>query len=73
VGNAYNVLDVEDQRQIIHRDYQPVADWLTKPFDENLIDTYEQVIDYPQLWMAPPTCLKQEYEDLTKDLITVET
>jgi hypothetical protein len=73
VGNAYNVLGVEDQRQIIHRDYQPVADWLTKPFDENLIDLYEQVIDYPQLWMAPPTCLKQEYEALNKDLITVET
>ena len=72
VGNAYNVLSIQDQRQIIHRDYTPVADWLTKPFDENLIDLYEQVIDYPNLWMAPPTCLKQEYADLTKDLITVE-
>jgi hypothetical protein len=73
VDKAYNVLRVEDQRQIIHRDYMPVADWLTKPFDENLIDLYEQVIDYPQLWMAPPSCLKQEYAELTKDLITVET
>lgn len=72
VGNAYNISSIEDQRQIIHRDYTPVADWLTKPFDESLIDLYEQVIDYPNLWMAPPTCMKQEYQDLKKDLITVE-
>jgi hypothetical protein len=72
VGTTFNVLNVEDQRQIIHRDYTPVADWLTKPFDENLIDLYEQVTDYPDLWMAPPTCMKQEYAGLTKDLITVE-
>ena len=72
VGTTFNVLNVEDQRQIIHRDYTPVADWLTKPFDENLIDLYEQVTGYPDLWMAPPTCMKQEYAGLTKDLITVE-
>lgn len=72
VDNAYNVLSIIDQRQIIHRDYTPVADWLTKPFDENLIDLYEQVIDYANLWMAPPTCMKQEYADLPKDLIQVE-
>jgi hypothetical protein len=72
VGPAFNILGVEDQRQIIHRDYTPVADWLTAPFDENLIDLYEQVTNYPELWMAPPTCMKQEYANLTKDLITVE-
>jgi hypothetical protein len=72
VGTTFNVLKVEDQRQIIHRDYTPVADWLTKPFDESLIDLYEQVTDYPNLWMAPPTCMKQEYAGLTEDLITVE-
>lgn len=72
VNNAYEVLDVIDQREIIHRDYTPVADWLTKPFDENLIDLYEQVTGYSSLWMAPTTCMKQEYADLSKDLITVE-
>jgi hypothetical protein len=73
ISNAFTVLGVEDQRQIIHRDYMPVADWLTKPFDENLISLYGQVIDYPKLWMAPTTCMKQEYSALSKDLITVET
>jgi hypothetical protein len=49
----------------------PVADWLTKPFDEDLIDLYEQVEDYPNLWLAPTTCMKQEYASLTEDQIVV--
>ena len=68
----YSVEKLEDIRYIIHRDYTPVADWLTKPFDEDLIDLYEQVSDYPRLWMSPPTCMKQEYLTLTEDQITVE-
>jgi hypothetical protein len=72
IGVSYDVVNLEDQREIIHRDYVPIADWLTKPFDENLIDLYEQVTNYPELWMAPPTCMKQEYAGLSKDLITVE-
>jgi hypothetical protein len=63
---------IEDARYIVHRDYTPVADWLTKPFDDDLIDLYEQVSDYPQLWMAPTSCMKQEYLSLTEDQITVE-
>ena len=64
---------IRDTREIIHRDYVPVSDWLTEPFDTNLINIYEQVSKYAQLWMAPPTSLFQEYEDLEKDQILVET
>jgi hypothetical protein len=63
---------IQDTRYIIHRDYVPVADWLTKPFDEDLVDLYEQVTDYKSLWMAPPSAMKQEYAALTKNQITVE-
>lgn len=63
---------IEDVRYIIHRDFTPVADWLTKPFDEDLINLYEQVSDYPSLWMAPSSCMKQEYLTLSEDQITVE-
>ena len=72
VGSNYNVLDILDTRSIIHRDYTPVADWLTKPFDEDLINLYEQVSGYSLLWMSPPKCMKQEYLNLETDQITVE-
>jgi hypothetical protein len=72
INNNYEVLDVDDARSIIHRDYVPVADWLTKPFDKDLINLYEQVSGYSVLWMSPPKCMKQEYANLETDLIEVE-
>jgi hypothetical protein len=68
----YKVEDIVDNRYIIHRDYTPVADWLTKPFDETLIDLYEQVSDYSNLWLAPTTSLKPEYLSLEQSQIIVE-
>jgi hypothetical protein len=72
ITNTYKVENIQDLRYIIHRDYVPVADWLTKPFDEDLIDLYEQVTDYRPLWMAPPSAMTQEYAALSKNQITVE-
>jgi hypothetical protein len=65
------VSNVRDVRDIIHRDYTPVADWLTIPFDEDLIDLYQQVKGYASLWMAPPTALAFEYSELETDQISV--
>jgi hypothetical protein len=56
--------EIEDVRYIIHRDFKPVSNWLTTFWDENLINLYEQVKVYPETWMSPLTCLKQEYADL---------
>lgn len=72
VDSTYTVTRIEDTRSIIHRDYTPVADWLTAPFDEDLINLYEQVSEYDTLWMAPPSCMGQEYQKLTSDQIIVE-
>jgi hypothetical protein len=72
ISNSYKIEKIQDTRFIIHRDYVPVADWLTKPFDEDLIDLYEQVTGYRPLWMAPPSAMKQEYAALSKNQITVE-
>jgi hypothetical protein len=72
VSSNYLIEKIEDVRYIIHRDYTPVADWLTKPFDEDLIDLYEQVSDYSPLWLTPSSCMKQEYLALNKDQIIVE-
>lgn len=70
--STYTVTRIKDTRSIIHRDYVPVADWLTAPFDEDLINLYEQVSDYDSLWMAPTSCMKQEYANLTTDQVIVE-
>lgn len=72
VGRTFNIDSIVDARYVIHRDYQPVADWLTLPFDEELINLYEQVEDYPNLWLAPPSCLKQEYLTLEENQVIVE-
>lgn len=72
VDSDFTLTDIQDARSIIHRDYVPVADWLTKPFDEDLINLYEQVSNYSSLWMAPPSSLKQEYANLASDQISVE-
>ena len=72
ISNDYKILKIQDSRYIIHRDYMPVANWLTLPFDQDLISLYEQVSDYSSLWLAPPSCMKQEYVTLTdKEIILV--
>lgn len=72
VNSSYEIEDIEDLRTIIHRDYEPVADWLTKPFDMDLINIYEQVSGYATLWMKPASCLAQEYVGLEKYQVQVE-
>jgi hypothetical protein len=65
------IVRIIDERLIVNRDFKPIADWLTRPYDENLIDLYEQVKGYAKLWMNPVDCMKQEYVELTEDLIVV--
>jgi hypothetical protein len=72
VNSSYEIEDIEDLRTIIHRDFEPVADWLTKPFDMDLINIYEQVSGYATLWMKPASCLAQEYVGLEKYQVQVE-
>lgn len=72
-SNAYTVTKIEDIRESVNTDYQPIADWLTRPWDENLINIFEQIQNYPELWMNPVTCMKQEYAQLSEDLIVVES
>ena len=72
VNNNYQVTKLKDTREVIRRDYTPVADWLTKPFDTDLINLYEEVSIYPTTWMNPPTAMKQEYAELTQYQVIVE-
>ena len=72
INGAYEIEKITDLREIVHTDYQPVSDWLTKEFDENLINLFSQVKEYPVLWMSPTECMTQEYLSLGEKLITVE-
>ena len=72
VNNEFQVTKLKDTREIIRRDYTPVADWLTKPFDTDLVNLYEEVSTYPTTWMNPPTAMKQEYAGLTQYQVIVE-
>lgn len=71
INSSFEVIDIQDKRNIINRDYTPVADWLTKPWDDNLVNLYEQVSDYANLWMSAPSCMTFEYDTLTKYEIQV--
>jgi hypothetical protein len=72
ITRDYKVSRIEDTRTVFRRDYAPVADWLTVPFDQDLINLYEQVSGYDALWMAPTSCMKQEYANLSADQVIVE-
>jgi len=72
VNNDFQVTKLRDTRNIIRRDYTPVSDWLTKPFDTDLINLYEEVSIYPTTWMNPPTAMRQEYYGLTQYQVIVE-
>jgi hypothetical protein len=62
--NARGELLKEDIRNIATRDYEPVADWLTEYWDEQLIRNQEKVAAYTPGFMEPPTLLKTSYFDL---------
>ena len=65
VGQLYKVEEIIDIRNITHRNLEPVADWLTVGWDEQLTNLYSTVKNFANTWMAPTTALKGEYLDLT--------
>jgi hypothetical protein len=66
VGDDYLIQEIDDVRNIIYKDYKPIAEWLTRPQDDDLVNLYEEVLEYPKYWMDPETVLSEEYQDLKK-------
>jgi hypothetical protein len=66
VGSLYRVEEIIDIRNIVHRNLEPVADWLTTFWDAQLIDLHQTFKTFAGSFMAPPTALKSEYLDLSK-------
>ncbi len=56
----------DDIREIVNRDYEPIANWLTQYWDDQLIKLWEEVRAFAPGYMAPPTLLKQSYASLEK-------
>lgn len=56
----------DDVREIINRDYEPIANWLTQYWDSQLISLWEDVKAFSPRFMAPPTLLKTSYLGLEK-------
>lgn len=69
VDEMFTVIRIDDVRDIVYRDYKPVAEWLTRPQDEDLIDLFGQVSSYSTNWMAPSTSMVHEYSDLREESI----
>lgn len=59
---------LQDQRQFIYRDYQPVAEWLTTFQDTSLKCLFDDVVNYSTKSMAPPTSCYNYYEELDDSL-----
>ena len=63
----------DDIREIINRDYEPIADWLTQYWDEQLVSLWEDVKEFTPRFMAPPTLLGYSYLSLEKVGISVDS
>ena len=65
VDEDYRVTgDIDDIRYTINRDFQPIAEWITRPWDDLLIKYYEEHKNYVPRRMDPSTALVHTYSDL---------
>ena len=71
VNNVYEVEKIQDAREIVNTNHQPIADWLTLAQDETLTLLHTQAENFPTLWMDPETSLTHEYLTLSDNLITL--
>jgi hypothetical protein len=72
IDGAYRVEKITDLREVVHTDHQPLADWLTRALDTNLINLFSQVKGYSSVWMSPQNCMRHEYATLQNNLVAVK-
>ena len=71
VNSQSLVESITDTRQIVNIGFEPVSEWLTRPWDDNLMQNFQQVSAYSELWMNPQVAMKQEYLALSADSIEI--
>lgn len=72
INSEYTVTDLTDAREIVFNSYEPVAEWLTRPWDENLMSVFDQIDNYGKYWLDPIECMRQEYASLAEDDIILD-
>ena len=71
VNNQYKIDSITDVRETVNTGFQPVSEWLTRPWDDNLVENFVQASNYAELWMNPENSMKQEYAALSSDSIQI--
>lgn len=61
INSSFTVTQLQDIREVVTNSYEPIAEWLTRPWDNSLMNLYNQFSNFPEYWMSPPTCMNNEY------------
>lgn len=72
INSAFTVTNIQDIREIVFNSFEPVAEWLTRPWDESLMNIYDQISNYSESWMSPALAMKSEYKNLEKINVEVD-
>lgn len=73
INSAFTVTGLQDIREVVNSKYEPVAEWLTRPWDNNLMELFDQLSNYQDYWMVPEKAAYTEYLNLKRYNIEVYT
>lgn len=62
------VSSIRDQRRTINRKYEPVAEWLTTFQDDSIRCLFDDVVQYAEINLAPPTADFHFYSEMADTL-----
>lgn len=71
IDNNYTVKQIRDIREVVYSDFKPIAEWLTRPWDDNLKRLFREFSSYAIDWMSPTEAMKREYSKLTNSGINL--
>lgn len=72
IDEDYRIVgNVEDLRDKVFHPFQPVADWLTRPWDDLLMSLYSEHRGYVKGRMDPRALMSSEYSHLSKSGLDV--
>lgn len=72
VNSAFEVEKVQDIREIVYTSYEPIAEWLTRTWDNDLIDLFYQFSNFSEFWMNPGTSMYNEYLSLSESEMVID-
>ncbi len=64
INSSFTVTKIQDIREVVFNNYEPITEWLTRPWDGNLMNLFDQFSNYAEYWMSPVTSMNNEYSKL---------